>query len=127
MVEELRIMESLQLRELGQILLYHSSVVLEEHVVEILGYKGAEACPGQGLVIEVEEEEGSCKAVQALPVHQARVVRHPGLEHTLQLPVTRGRGEQLVILVTPIKKLSSPGPKPLAPKTLKPKTKNQGA
>ena len=104
MVEQLRIMESLQLRELGQVLLYHSGVVLEEHVVEILGYKGAEAGPGHGLVIEVEEEEGSCKAVQALPVHQARVVRHPGLEHTLQLPMTRGRGEQLVILVTPVNK-----------------------
>ena len=69
--------------------------------MEILGYKGAQAGPSQGLVIEVKEEERSCKAVQALPVHQVWVIRHPGLEHTLQLSVTRGRGEQLIILVTP--------------------------
>lgn len=71
--------------------------------MEILGYEGAETGPGQGLVIEVEEEEGSGEAVQALPVHQVNIVRHPGLEDTLQLPVTRGGGEQLVILVTSMK------------------------
>ena len=63
--------------------MYHSGVVLEEHVVEILRYEGAEAGPGQGLVIEVEEEEGSGEAIQALPVHQVPIVSHPGLEDTL--------------------------------------------
>ena len=72
--------------------------------MEILWYEGVEAGPGQSLIIEVEEEERGCKAVKTLPVHQANIVRHPGLENTFQLPMTRGGGEQLVVLVTSIRK-----------------------
>ena len=39
------------------------------------------------------------EAVQPLPVDQAGVVRHPGLQHPLQLPVALRGGEELAVLV----------------------------
>jgi hypothetical protein len=92
--------EGLQVGELGQVLLDDGGVVLLEHVVEILGYEGGEAGPGQSLVVEVEVEEGGGQGVESLPVDQVGVVHHPGLQHSLQLAVTLFGGQQLIILVT---------------------------
>ena len=93
-----RIVECLNVPEFGEVLLDDGSVVLLEHAVQVLGYERAEAGEGQGLVVEVEVEEGRAERVQALPVHVLWVGRHPGLEHALELAVTLGRREQVVVL-----------------------------
>ena len=80
--------------------MYHSGIVFQKHVVEIFWNEGGQAGPRQGLVVEVQEEEGSSEAVEALPVDEAGVVGHPGLQHSLELPVAFRRGQELIVLVT---------------------------
>ena len=46
--------------------MYHSGIVFQKHVVEIFGNEGRQTGPGQGLVVEAEEEEGGSEAVEAL-------------------------------------------------------------
>ena len=57
MVEQDRVVERLQLRELGQVLLDNCRVVLQEHVVQVLGDEGGQAGPGKGFVVEIEVDE----------------------------------------------------------------------
>ena len=92
------IVERLNVAELGEVLLNDGGVVLAEHAVQVLGYEGAEAGEGQALVVEVEVEEGRAQRVQPLPVDVLRVGRHPRLQHALELAVTLGRREQVVVL-----------------------------
>ena len=42
--------------------------------MKILWYKGRQTGPGQGLVVEVEEKEGSGQRVETLPVDEVIVV-----------------------------------------------------
>ena len=92
------IVERLNVAELGEVLLNDGGVVLPEHAVQVLGYEGAEAGEGQALVVEVEVEEGRAQRVQPLPVDVLRVGRHPRLQHALELAVTLGGREQVVVL-----------------------------
>ena len=101
MIEQLWFMECLQLRKLCKIFLNDCGVVLQEHLVKIFWNKFRETSPGQGLVIKVQEQEGSCEGVQTLPVDEVGVVRDPGLQYSLELPMSLGRGQELVVLVTP--------------------------
>ena len=46
--------------------MYYSGIVFQIHVVERFGNEGRQTGPGQGLVVETEEEEGGSEAVEAL-------------------------------------------------------------
>lgn len=51
-------------------------------------------------MVEVEGQERSAEGIKTLPVNVLRVRDHPRLEHSLELGVSGGRREQLMILVT---------------------------
>ena len=75
-----RVVKCLNVPEFGEVLLDDGGVVLLEHAVQVLGYEGTEAGEGEGLVVEVEVEEGRAERVQPLPVDVLWVGRHPRLE-----------------------------------------------
>lgn len=61
MIGKFGVMECDEMRKLGQVFLDDGGVILEEEVMEILGYECGEASVSNSLVVEVEEDKGSAQ------------------------------------------------------------------